>query len=162
MKKEGKAKFVQDFASSYKESEAAFIVKVAGLTVPQLQALRTQLRNSGARLQIGKVRLMKLALNKLVEGDQFVNSLGWQIGTVFSKGDSTAVAKNLVDFAKEIEQADIVSGIYKNKFMNAEDVKSFASIPPYTVLVSMLAGGLNNVIAGLARSLDAVVQKKSS
>lgn len=161
MKKEGKAKFVQDFADNFKASEATFVLGVAGLTVNQIQSLRSQLRSNGARLQIGKIRLMKIALNASTKEAVFTDSLGGQIGAVFAKNDSQLVAKNLIDFVKRVEKVNVVSGIYNDRFMSVEGVKAFAAIPPYPVLVAMLAGSLNGVIAGLARSLDAVAKKNS-
>jgi large subunit ribosomal protein L10 len=161
VKKNGKAKFVQDFAESFKASEATFVMGVGGLSVNQVQSLRAKLRNAGARLQIGKVRLMKIALRSAAGDELFTSSLAGQVGAVFSSNDSQQVAKNLVDFVKRSEKSSIVSGVYNSKFIGADGIKSLAAIPPYPVLVAMLAGSLNSLIAGLARSLNAVVEKGS-
>lgn len=159
MNREGKSKFIDDFADCFKASESTFIVKVAGLTVKQFQNLRTKLRESDAKLQVGKVRLMKRAIEASDGDGQLVDSLGGQIGVVFSPNESQKVAKDLVGFGKKNEALALISGVYQNKFMSEGEVKSLASIPSKEVLVARLAGGLNSPITGLAVSLKEVSTK---
>lgn len=159
MNREGKSKFIDIFSDCFKASESTFIVKVDGLTVKQFQNLRSKLRENEAKVQVGKVRLMKRAIEASDGDASFIDSLGGQIAAVFSQKESQQVAKDLVGFGKENEAMSLVSGVFQNKFMSEADVKSLASIPPHSVLVSRLAGALNGPISGLARSLNEVSTK---
>lgn len=171
MNREDKSSFVDSFSNSFLANESSFVVKVGGLTVHQTQTLRSKLRASGAILRVGKVRLMKIAADKSSVCKELIDSLGGQVAVVFSDQDSQQVAKSLVDFGKENDSMTLVSGLFKNKFMSQADVGELASIPPYNVLVSRLAGALNSpatnlavclkeVVSGLARCLSDVASKK--
>ncbi len=157
MNRREKSAFVEGFSEAFKASESSFVIKVGKLSVLQIQNLRSKLRSEGASLKIGKVRLMKIAVNNSgSNNDDLTKTFGGQIGVVFSSKQSQSVAKSLLEFGTENEAMELVSGIFKKQFMDKSEVHRLASIPPFNVLVARLARALNSPIARLARSLNEV------
>ena len=54
----------------------------------------------------------------------------------------------------------IKAGFYEGKVVDAATVQSLAKVPPKDVLLSMFIGGLNSMVAGLARAVNAVAEQK--
>ncbi len=162
MNRTEKDTFVQTFAQSYQASDAILVVNVDGLTVGQMQSLRTKLRQCDATLKVGKVRLMKIAIRAASGDEALIDSLGRQLGAVFVTREIQETAKQLSDFMASAEQMKFVSGVFKNKFINAEEIKTLASLPSYSVLMTQLAYALNASIAGLARALHEVEKKNAA
>jgi len=50
----------------------------------------------------------------------------------------------------------------EGKAMSVDEVVALSKIPSKDTLYAMLAGGLNSVIAGLARAIDAVREQKET
>lgn len=157
MNRREKSTFIESFSDCFKASESSFVIKVSKLSVLQIQNLRSKLRAEGATLRIGKVRLMKIAVNNSnSDSHELVDTLGGQIGVVFSNKESQKIAKSLLEFGTENEAMELVSGLFKKQFMNKIELHRLASLPSFNVLVSRLARALNSPIARLARSLKEV------
>jgi len=142
------------------ESAATFLINYRGADVAALQNLRGKLREKDARFKISKARLMKIAASEINGGASLNGLLKDQIGLVFANGsDVSAVAKSIVDFAKEHDSVDIVSGFYESSVMTQDQVKFFASLPPREVLLAQLAGTLNAPLSNFVSVLHALIAR---
>jgi large subunit ribosomal protein L10 len=144
------------------QSEAAFLVNYQGLSVGRLQKLRASLRGEGASMRVAKARLMVRAVKDIDGCEQLVPMLKNQIGLVFATGNAPAVAKTLVDFAKDDQKLAVVSGFFENRVWSKPEVEYLAALPSRDVLLTQLACVLQAPIAGLARVLDKVAGLSSS
>lgn len=60
-----------------------------------------------------------------------------------ARSDAVAVAKALVNFAKDNEQLEIQGGILGERPMTAADIQELAKMPPREVLLARMLGSLN-------------------
>ncbi len=158
MNRSQKEAAVAELRKGLAESAATFLINYRGTDVASLQGLRGKLREKEARFKVSKARLMKIAASEIDGGASLNDLLKDQIGMVFAEGsDVSAVAKSLVDFAKEHESVNIVSGFYESSVMTQDQVKFFASLPPREVLLAQVAGTLNAPMSSFVSVLHALI-----
>ncbi len=171
MNRQQKEATVQSLKERFSQSSAAFVVGYSGLSVVQMQDLRSQLRKDGGVLKIAKARLLKRAVGDL-EGDSALNPyLKEQIGVVFASDEAPAVAKVLSVFSKSNKALQLVVGKLDDMVLDSQGIIRIATLPSKDVLRAKLCGtlqapitrlvfGLNMQIMQLLLVLKQVAEKK--
>ena len=159
MKRPQKQQLVESLKSSLQNAEGSFLVNYQGLTVAQLQDLRTKLRAHKGRLQVAKWRLMRIAAEGVEGITDFKGAFGQQVGLVFADEQVPPIAKAIVDFAKENDALEVLSGFFEAHALTADQIKALASLPSREILLGQVAGTLQAPIAGLARGLNDLLVK---
>ncbi len=156
MKKQEKIQFVADLHTRLEKAKGAFLVHYQGVKVEEMEKLRCSLRDIGAEIEVVKNRLLKLA----AEGTQTETIKDHMTGPTaiaLTYDDLIGPAKALIDFAKDFKKIEIMGGQISGKELDAEAVKSLASLPGRDGLLSQLIGGLQAVPASFVRTLNAMV-----
>ncbi|CAM3233269.1 50S ribosomal protein L10 [Sporolactobacillus spathodeae] len=156
---EAKKQTVSEIADKLKESAAIIAVNYRGLSVSEVTELRKELREAGVEYKVYKNTFVRRA-TELTGLTDFDASLTGPTAVSFSKEDVIAPAKVLFNFAKDHEALEIKSGIIEGKVAPVEQLKALAELPSREGLLSMLANVLQAPIAGFARSVKAVAEKK--
>lgn len=159
MNRQDKTKVIESLRNEFQNSNASFLVGYRGLTVFQITDLRKKLREQGGKLHVAKVTLIKRALDEVPEVEGLRSFLGDQIALVFSKNESTAVAKVLSDFSKEFEQLQLIGGSLESSILDADSIKQIASLPSRDILLAQVCGTLKAPISKLAFVLNALLSK---
>lgn len=171
MNRQQKEATVQSLRERFAQSNAAFIVGYSGLTVGQMQDLRSQLRKDGGVLKVAKARLLKRAVGDLEEGSALDPFLKEQIGVVFASDEAPAIAKVLSSFSKENQAFKLVVGSLDGEMLDHQGIVRIATLPSKDVLRAQLCGtlqapitrlvfGLNMQIMQLLLVLKQVAEKK--
>ncbi len=153
MQKEDKERVVADLTEKLRASETLIVADYRGLTMPQIDALRSRLIESGARFSVVKNTLTRRAaeaagadtLLALLEGPT-------AIAFVEADGDPVAVAKALADSARDTRILEIRGGVMQGRVISGADVDALAKLPPLEVLRGQVIGAVLaplNAIAGL-------------
>jgi len=153
VKKEDKHKVVEELTERLRSSDTLLVADYRGLTMPQIDALRTRLLESGARFTVVKNTLTRRAaeaagadaLLTLLEGPSAIAFLD-------ADGDMVAAAKALADMARESRILEIRGGVLQGRTMSAAEVESLATLPPFDVLRGQVLGAIIaplNVLMGL-------------
>ncbi len=154
-------------------SDTVFATDFRGLTVKQLSELRDRLRESGTEYTVVKNTLARRAASETGR-EALLPYLTGPTGLVWVGGDAAVAAKALDGFASEHPAAmSIKGGLLEGADLPQADVTRLAKLPSREVLLGQLAGtiaapltglagGLNNLIGGLARSLGAVQAQRES
>lgn len=150
MNRQQKELVVQLLRERFSQSPASFIVGYRGLSVDQMQKLRSKLRDSGGAMKIAKARLMKLAVGDLEGAQELTPYLKEQVGVVFASDEPPAVAKALSDFAQEHKALQLIIGKLDSDLIDREAITRIASLPSKEVLLAKLCGTLNAPITRLA------------
>ena len=153
-----KAAVISDVATQVARSKTLALAEYRGMTVEHLNKLRVDARAKGVYLHVLKNTLARRA----VQGTPFEVASATMAGPLiygFSE-DAVAAAKVISDFAKTNDKLIVKGGAYAGKALDAEGVKSFASIPSREVLLAQVAGLLKSPIQRLAGVLAAVAEKK--
>lgn len=150
---------VDHLTQQMQEAKAVVFTDYRGLTVAQLDTLRTELSKHDATLEVTKNSLMSIAAKK-ADKEVEAEVLQGPTATLFAFGDEVAPLKALADFAKEAELPTVKAGFLGNVALSAAQVSSLASLPSREVLIAKTVGtikapltGLVNVLQGNTRGL---------
>ena len=127
MNKEKKKSYINEMTTQFDKSEAVIVAHYQGLTVKQLDELRSKMREHGIIFKITKNRITKLAL----EGSKFKkleNLFSGPTAVAFSE-DAITSAKILTKFAKTNSNLKIIGGIMEKEPLSVEDVEKIATLP---------------------------------
>jgi large subunit ribosomal protein L10 len=157
MARPDKAAAVAELVDSFQESTAAVLTEYRGLTVKQLQDLRTAL-GENATYAVVKNTLTKIAANEA--GISTLDDLfAGPSAVAFVTGDPVEAAKGLRDFAKDNPALVIKGGVLDGKAMSADEIKQLADLDSREVLLAKLAGALKGKQSQAAALFQALPTK---
>jgi large subunit ribosomal protein L10 len=159
MHKEDKERVVAELTERLRTAETLFVADYRGLTMPQIDALRGRLLESGARLSVVKNTLTRRAaeaagteaLLALLEGPS-------AIAFIEADGDMVAVAKALADSARETRVLEIRGGVMQGREISAANVEDLAKLPPLDILRGQVLGAIVAPLSSIAALLNAPLQ----
>jgi large subunit ribosomal protein L10 len=159
MKKADKELVVADLTERLRTSETLLVADYRGLTMPQIDTLRTRLLESGASFSVVKNTLGRRAaeaagaeaLLTLLEGPSAVAFLD-------ADGDMVAAAKALSDMARDSKILAIKGGVLQGRAMTADEVQSLATLPPLDVLRGQVLAAIIAPVTALLGLVSAPVQ----
>jgi len=136
---------------------ALWVVDYRGLSVKQIQGLRSAIRESDATMKVYKNTLMHLALAEL--GLPSLDAiLEGPSAFVFTGEDPVASAKALRDFAKTSKTLSIKGGMMDGAFLSADQVEAVAALPSREELMAKLLGTISNPMTKIVRVLNGPVE----
>jgi large subunit ribosomal protein L10 len=159
MRRDQKEQVVEELTARLKAAETLLVADYRGLTMPQIDELRTRLLESGARFTVVKNTLTRRAaeaagtdgLLALLDGPSAIAFLE-------ADGDMVATAKALADAARETNVLEIRGGIMQGRAVTAEEVETLAKLPPADVLHGQVLGAIVAPLTALAGLLNAPLQ----
>ena len=159
MRRDQKEQVVEELTARLKAAETLLVADYRGLTMPQIDELRTRLLESGARFTVVKNTLTRRAaeaagtdgLLALLDGPSAIAFLE-------ADGDMVATAKALADAARETNVLEIRGGIMQGRAVTAEEVETLAKLPPTEVLHGQVLGAIVAPLTALAGLLNAPLQ----
>ena len=159
MKKEQKEKVVEELAGRLKAADTVLVADYRGLTMPQIDALRTRLLESGARFTVVKNTLTRRAA-EAAGADALLTLLEGPTAIAFleADGDMLAAAKALADMAREARILAIRGGIMEGRVLSADEVESLATLPPVDILRGQVLGAIVGPVNALLGLVTAPVQ----
>jgi large subunit ribosomal protein L10 len=159
MKREQKEQVVDELTQRLKAADTLLVADYRGLTMPQIDELRTRLLDSGARFTVVKNTLTRRAA-EAAGADALLTLLDGPSAIAFleADGDMVAAAKALADSARETNVLEIRGGIMQGRAVTAEEVESLAKLPPEDVLRGQVLGAIVAPLTTLAGLLNAPLQ----
>src|SRR5437763_3528548 len=151
MHREDKERLVAELTDRLRTTDTLFVADYRGLSMPEIDGLRTELLRHGARFSVVKNTLTRRAaeaagadaLLALLEGPSAIAFLE-------SDGDPVAVAKALGNAARTTRILAVRGGILEGRAITPDEVESLAKLPAADVLraqvVGALAGPLTTVV----------------
>jgi large subunit ribosomal protein L10 len=161
VQRKDKEQVVTTLVERLRASETLILADYRGLSVSELDDVRTKLLEHGARFSVVKNTLTKRAaedaglesLTALLDGPTAIAFVG--------DGDMAAVAKTLNDTARRTRILEIKGGILQGAPMDAAQVVELASLPPTDVLrgqvLGAIVGPLNEIVGLFAAPLQNLV-----
>ncbi len=143
MKKSDKERVVAELADRLKSSESLIVADYRGLTMPQIDDLRSKLLEHGARFRVVKNTLTRRAAEE-AGVDSLLALLDGPTAIAFleSDGDPVAVAKALSTAARETRVLAVRGGVLEGTVISGEDVENLAKLPPADTLRAQLVGAV--------------------
>jgi large subunit ribosomal protein L10 len=138
-----KERIVAELTERLRSTQTLIVADYRGLTMKEIDALRGQLLEQGARFSVVKNTLARLAA-EAAGADAVLALLEGPTAIAFleSSGDAVAVAKALNDAARTTRVLTIRGGILDGTPIGEEAVRSLATLPAPEVLQAQLVGAL--------------------
>ena len=127
MNKEQKKNYITEITSQFESSEAVLVAHYQGLTMVQLDELRSQMREHGIIFKVTKNRITKLALEKTKCKD-LSNLFTGPTAVAFGK-DAIISARILSKFSKGNENLKLLGGMMGTEILDQAGVQNVANLP---------------------------------
>lgn len=157
---EDKKAVVAEVSATLVGAQTLVIAEYRGIEVSSMTKLRAQARENGVYLRVLKNTLVRRA----VEGTPFAGLADQMVGPLVYavSADPVAAAKVLHQYAKADDKIIVKAGSYDGQVLNAAQVAELASIPSREELLSKLLYVMQAPVAGFARALAALSDKKQA
>ena len=138
MQRDKKNNYIKEMKSFFSKTSSIFVTHYQGLTVKQIDELRSEMRKHGIFFKITKNRITKLAL----EGSKFKkleNLFSGPTAVAFAE-DAITSAKILTKFAKKNPNLKIIGGIMEDEPLSIKDVEKIATLPTLSEARAKITG----------------------
>jgi large subunit ribosomal protein L10 len=143
VQKDEKQRVVAELTDRLQSTPTLIVADYRGLTMPQIDDLRTELLKHGARFTVVKNTLTRRAaeaagseaLLALLEGPTAIAFLE-------ADGDPVAVAKAIGAAARETRVLEVRGGVLEGRPITAADIENLAKLPPLEQLRGQVLGGI--------------------
>ncbi len=138
-----KERIVAELTERLRSAQTLMVADYRGLTMPEIDELRTRLLEAGARFTVVKNTLTRRAAEEAGTKDVLELLEGpTAIAFLEADGDPVAVAKVLSETARARDVLVIRGGILDGSLVADEDIKRLATLPPLEVLRAQFAGAV--------------------
>ncbi len=148
-----KEEMVADLNSIFNEAAVIVVTHYIGLSVGEITGLRTNVRDAGAKFLVTKNSLTRRAIEGTASDS--IRDLFTGPTAIAYSDDPVAAPKAAVNFAKENEKLVVLGGIMGDQVLDAEAVKSLASLPSLDELRGMIVGMISTPATRIAAVLAA-------
>jgi len=127
MNKEKKKAYINEMKDFFSKNNSILVTHYQGLTVKQIDEMKSEMRKHGILFKITKNKITKLAL----DGTKFkkLENLFTGPTAVALSEDAISSAKILTKFAKKNSNLKIIGGIMGDELLKVEDVAKIATLP---------------------------------
>jgi large subunit ribosomal protein L10 len=158
MLRKEKEQVVARLAERLRSTDTLIVADYRGLSMSQIDEVRTRLLKHGARFSVVKNTLTKRAaeeagveaLVELIDGPSAIAFVG--------DGDMVAVAKALSETARRTRVLTLKGGILQGVPVDAQQVESLAALPPADVLRGQVLGAIVGPLNAIASLVNAPLQ----
>ena len=157
MNKEQKQNYINEMTKQFENSKAVMVTHYQGLTMPQLDELRSKMRDHGIIFKITKNRITKLALEKTRCKE--LSKLFSGPTAVALSSDAITSAKILTNFSKENSNLKILGGIMGEDILDVTGVQNVATLPSLDEARAKIVGILRSPAQKIASILLAPASK---
>ena len=160
MNKEQKTNYIKEMEIQFQNNEAVMVTHYQGLTMAQLDELRSQMREHDIKFTITKNRITKIALEK-TKCKELSNLFTGATAVAFSN-DAIISARILSKFAKSNESLKLLGGIMGNEVLDQAAVQNVANLPTLDEARANIVGILATPASKLVSILLARSEKMSN
>jgi large subunit ribosomal protein L10 len=159
MQRPEKEKIVAELTERLRESETLIVADYRGLSVKEIDELRTRLLEQGATFTVVKNSLTRRAaeaagadaLLTLVDGPSAIAFLE-------TGGDAVAVAKALADSARTTRVMAVRGGVMQGRAISAAEVEELSKLPPVDALRGQVLGAVSAPLYAIVGLFTAPLQ----
>lgn len=148
-----KREFVTELNGVFKAAGSVVVAHYAGLTVAQMNDLRSKMRAAGGTVKVAKNRLAKIALQG-TESEGVADLFKGQTLIAYSDDPITA-PKIASEFAKGTDKLVILGGAMGSTTLNVDAVKALATLPSLDELRAKIVGMIQTPATRIAQVVNA-------
>ena len=158
MNREEKAAIVEELIGKLADAKIAIVSDYRGLTVPEFQELRRELRKNDADIRVAKNTLLRRAV-KGTSFEPMEEVLKGTTAITVSNTDPVAPAKILTEFAKDHPMVELRTGVMDGKILTTADLAALAKLPSREVLLAKFMSVMQAVPTNFVQVLSGVPRK---
>jgi large subunit ribosomal protein L10 len=152
-----KEKEVAWLHEQFMEAKALFLTNFHGLSVEEMNSLRTQLRTGDSTFKVLKNTLVSRASKDTDVAEIVDDMVGPRAAAWTTEDDGIpAMAKILIEFSKKNPKLELVSGVYDGKRIELGEMEAISKLPSKEELLGMLLGTMIAPLGALVGTLAAV------
>ncbi len=156
IKKEQKAKMVEEFSEKFRNSASVILTDFTGLTANEMMDMRKKIKEQRLQYKVLKNTIIKRIFDKL----------GWEQMKEFVKGptgicfgdDPVSASKLLTKIASDTGKLKIKGGIIEGKVYDARAINELSRLPSRDELIAKVVAGIASPLSGLIFTLRGVLQ----
>ena len=148
-----KRELVTGLNDAFKGAGSVVVAHYAGITVAQMNDLRSKMRVAGGTVKVAKNRLAKIALQG-TDSESIQKLFIGQTLIAYSE-DPVAAPKVASDFAKTNDKLVILGGAMGTTPLNADVVKALATMPSLDELRARIVGMIATPATRIAQVVNA-------
>lgn len=137
-----KEELVEQYVELLNQSRAVFLAEYSGVTVSQLEKLRSDVRNADGAFHVTKNSLFILALERSGQTIPEELLLG-QTAAGFALGELPTMAKTLVNFSDDVEMFSLKGGLMDGTMLTPDAIEAMAKLPSLDELRAQIIGLIN-------------------
>ena len=148
-----KRELVTGLNDAFSNAGSVVVAHYAGITVAQMNDLRSKMRAAGGTVKVAKNRLAKIALQG-TESENIIDLFKGQTLIAYSE-DPVVAPKVASDFAKTNDRLVILGGAMGTTALNADGVKALATMPSLDELRARIVGMIATPATRIAQIVNA-------
>ncbi len=157
MNRQEKEKRVDWLNEQFRGAKALFLTNFQGLSVAEMNALRSELRNRGVNYKVMKNTLVRLAYQDTDVAGLGPDFVGPRAAAWTETSDNApAMAKVLVDFAKAHPNLTLIRGVLDGKLVEPTEMETLSTLPPREELLARVLGTMKAPVNAFVSTLAAV------
>jgi len=149
--KQHKNVMLKSYEKWLSQSQAVFVLEYSKMSMKDVDALRSKVRDAGGQLHVVKNTLMSIALDKANFEHKTIAGTSLM---AFAVNDVPAVAKVFLEVTKNSEVYKLKGGYMDGREVSADNIKSLAELPPLPVMRAKLLGLLQAPAGKLVRTIN--------
>ena len=159
MLKADKERVIAELVDRLRTSDTLILADYRGLTMKEIDGVRTELLKHGARFSVVKNTLTRRAA-EAAGSDTLLALLEGPTAIAFleSDGDPVAVAKALVDAARQTRVLEVRGGLLEGRPIEAAEIDALAKLPPLDALRSQVLAAVIGPATGIVALFTAPLQ----
>ncbi len=157
LKKEEKEKQVAWLRDQFQGARAMVLMDFQGLTVSEMNSLRSEVRTRGGSMKVLKNTLVRLAY-KGTDVECLGPDLFGPRAAVWTQNDDNvpSLAKSLVDFAKTHPNLGLIKGELQGQVFESSELEALAKLPSREELLGRVLGTMLAPVSAFVGTLAAV------
>ncbi len=148
-----KEKVVEELGQIFESSGVVVVAHYAGLTVAEMQDLRSRMREAEGSVRVAKNRLAKIALQG--KPNESIAELLTGMSVLAYSEDPTAAARVMNAYAKDNKKLQILGGAMGEISLDAAGVKAVAELPSREELIASIVGCIVAPASNIAGAIGA-------
>lgn len=157
MKKNEKVDIVAEVKELIDNSNAVYLTDYSGITVSDINEIRTEFRKEGVKYKVYKNTLFKRALSESGKYAKLADHLIGMTGYAFTTADNpVAPAKVIKKYFDNIQKLSLKACYVEDQYYDGSSLNELASLPSKKEIIAGIMGSLNSPASGIVGAINAV------
>ena len=159
MKKNEKVDIVAEVKELIDNSDAVYLTDYSGITVSDVNEIRTEFRKEGVKYKVYKNTLFRRALSESGKYEKLSAHLIGMTGYAFTTSDNpVAPAKVIKKYFDNIQKLSLKACYIEDQYYDGSSLNELASLPSKKEIIAGIMGSLNSPASGIVGAINAVIR----